>query len=239
MKLQQILSTDFLIRHPVARVLLPLVAAAGVLGAMVLVFLVVPDERVMGAVYRIFYFHVGSALTAYLHIALLLIASIFFLATRKPEWDLLGEASASVGLLFCSIVLVSGMIWGHSAWNVWWRWEPRLVSFLVLWLILFSYTSLRAFSAGDTRQSNFAAVLGILAAVNVPIVMFSVKLLEHSEQLHPQVVAQQGLRDESYVYTLVAATLALMVFSLWLLAVKTSALLLRRQVESCIADRQA
>jgi heme exporter protein C len=157
---------------------------------------------------------------------------VCYLATRIDAWDALAEAAAVVGLLFCSIGLASGMIWGHSAWNVWWRWEPRLVSFLVLWLILLAYVLQRGFSLSHARQKNFAAVLGILSAVNVPIVIFSIKLLDHTEQLHPEVVAKQGLRDASYLYTFALSNVALLMFAIWLLSVTTTNVLLRRRVES-------
>ena len=211
------------------RRILPFLCCALVLLGNFYVFAVVPNERVMGAVQRIFYFHVGAAMGAYLMIAVLFVASICYLNSRSFKWDALGEAAASVGFVFCSIVLASGMIWGHSAWNTWWRWEPRLVSFLVLWLLLFSYTVLRSFTADSSQRRNFAAVLGILAAVNVPIVIFSIKLLDQAQQLHPEVVAQQGLRDESFVVALVICIAAMLAASLWLLKLKfVNSLLIRR-----------
>src|SRR5690606_1916510 len=121
--------------------------------------------------------------------------------TKKHTWDLLAAGSAEIAFVLCSIVLATGMIWGHSAWNTWWRWEPRLVSFLVLWFILFSYVVFRSASSGMHERASYSAVIGILAALNVPIVIFSIKLLDHSEQLHPEVVADQGLGDARYVYT--------------------------------------
>ena len=214
----------------IARQLIPLLATLGGLGAQYLVFYVVPTERVMGDVQRIFYMHVGSAMASYAMIALLFVGSVTFLATRRQAWDFLAESAASVAFLFCSVVLVTGMIWGHSAWNTWWRWEPRLVSFLVLWLILFSYVVLRNATRDLERRGSLASVVGIIAAVNVPIVMYSIKLLDHTQQLHPEVVAKQGLTDSTMIMTLVVAIVALVLFALWLCLLRLASVANRARV---------
>lgn len=211
---------QFLTNSVWTRWVVPVLAFTLVLVANTFVFLIVPSEQVMGAVQRIFYFHVGAATSTYLMIGLLFLGSVCFLTFRTRPWDLLAEAAGGIALLLASIVLVSGSIWGHSAWNTWWRWEPRLVSFLVLWLLLFSYVLLRSFTERSERHGAFSAILGIVVAVNVPIAIFSIKLLSHTEQLHPQVVAQQGLRDERYVYALLISIAAVSLFSLWLLLVR-------------------
>src|SRR5262245_20387252 len=83
------------------------------------IFLVVPNERIMGPVQRIFYFHVGSAIACYCAFGVVLIASMAFLGTRKAVYDIVQQAAGEVAFVFCTIVLLSGMIWGHSAWNTW------------------------------------------------------------------------------------------------------------------------
>ena len=190
---------------------------AGIFASLYCVFRVVPTEAVMGPIQRIFYFHVGAAIASYFVIAGVLFGSALYLSTRNVELDELADSAASVALLLATIVLFSGMIWGHSSWNTWWRWEPRLVSFLVLWLILGSYRILRWFSVGHERERVFAAVMGILSAVNVPIVIYSIRLLSDREQLHPQVVAGGGLRDLPYAgETLALTTVSLIFLSFWL-----------------------
>lgn len=166
-----------------------------------LVFLVVPNERIMGPVQRIFYFHVGAATACYVSIAILFLGSVMYLATSGRKSDTLAHAAAEVALLLCSIVLVSGMIWGKSAWNVWFSWEPRLVSFLLLWLLLLAYNVLRSF-ADSEQVATHSAVIGILSAINVPIVIYSIKLLPTISQLHPQVVEKQGLKDPLFISTM-------------------------------------
>lgn len=209
---------------------LAVVSLLAISGTLFLVFLVVPDERIMGPVQRIFYFHVGSAMATYVAIGLLLMGSVLFLVRRHESWDVLGEAAAAVGFVFASIVLATGMIWGHSAWNVWWRWEPRLISFLVLWMTLLGLVLLRKFAVEHPLQRNYCAIVGILSALNVPIVVYSVKLLAATEQLHPQVVANQGLKDPSYVYTLIGAIIAVSLLAVWMIGVGMQSRIVRTEV---------
>jgi heme exporter protein C len=177
------------------------------------VFMVVPNERIMGAVQRIFYFHVGSALACYAAFAVVLVASVVHLATKSVKADLWSASAGEVGFVFCSIVLATGMIWGHSAWNTWFRWEePRLVTFLVLWLIFLSFTILRNF--GDpAKVSTHASVLGILGSASVPLVYLSIKLLPQSARLHPEVLEQGGVKDSRFVLALVLSIFALLFLS--------------------------
>ena len=163
--------------------------------ALYMVFLGVPNERQMGAVQRIFYFHVGCAVSCYFSMFLVLIGSVAYLATRKRLWDSMSEAAGEVGFVYATIVLLTGMVWGHSAWNTWFRWEPRLVTFLLLWLIFLAFIVLRIF--GDpVRMAAHSAILGILGALMVPAVMLSIRLLPGMTQLHPSLQAKGGLAPE-------------------------------------------
>jgi len=188
--------------------------------ALWLVFMKVPNEQVMGAVQRIFYFHVGAAFGAYLAFGVAFITGVLFLVSKSPFYDSLNEAAGEVGFLLCSIVLLSGMIWAHSAWNTWFRWEPRLVTFLLLWLIFLAFVLLRTY-AGKESSSAQAAILSIIGSSTVPLVWLSVKLLPQASQLHPQVVEQQGLRHPLFVVAFLVTTVALCAFTIWLVALRS------------------
>ena len=166
--------------------------------AQYFIFMVVPNEQIMGAVQRIFYFHVASAFACYAAFFAVFVASVSYLTTRKKNHDIFCVAAGEVGFVLCTIVLITGMIWGHSAWNTWFRWEePRLVTFLVLWLIFLSFTVLRNF--GDpAKTATHGAILGIIGAASVPLVYASIKLLPQSARLHPEVIEHGGLKDPSY-----------------------------------------
>jgi heme exporter protein C len=151
-------------------------ATAGIgLIALALVVLYAPTERVQGIAQRIFYFHVPMAWTAYLAFFVVLVASIGYLWTRDLRWDTVARASVEIGLLFTTLVLITGSLWGKPIWNTWWTWDARLTSTLVLWFIYVAYVMLRAYTPDLERGARFGAVLGILGFLDVPIVHFSVQ----------------------------------------------------------------
>jgi heme exporter protein C len=139
---------------------------------------VAPDDAMQGYVFRIIYYHVPSASVAFLFFAVSLLGSIGFLIWRgsRPEWAQIADAwalaGAEVGVVFCTVVLTTGPLWGRRAWGIWWTWDARLTTTLVLWLIYVSYLLLRRFAAGPQVQT-LAAVLGIFGALDVPIVYMS------------------------------------------------------------------
>jgi len=151
----------------------------GVLTAILLSYalyqalVVAPTEQTMGNVQRIFYYHVPSAWTAFILFFVNFGASIVYLMTRKTAADIVALVTAEVGVVFCTVVLVTGPIWARPVWGIWWTWDMRLTSTLVLWLIYVSYLFLRRFSSGGQTPS-LAAALAVLGALCVPFVYFSI-----------------------------------------------------------------
>jgi heme exporter protein C len=137
-----------------------------------------PLDAAQGEIFRIIFYHVPSASVAFLFFAVSLIGSIAYLAFRRNRdgWAQIADAwalaGAEVGVVFCTVVLLTGPIWGRRAWGIWWTWDARLTTTLVLWLIYVSYLLLRRFAAGPQMQT-YAAVLGIFGALDVPIVYMS------------------------------------------------------------------
>jgi heme exporter protein C len=170
---------------------------------------VAPTERTMGDVQRIFYYHVPSAWTAFCLFFTNLIASIIYLIRKNPKADALAVASAEVGVVFCTIVLVTGPIWARPVWGIWWTWDVRLTTTLVLWLIYVSYLVLRRFS--DSAQTPvLAAVLAIFGALDVPLVYFSIWFFRTQ---HPQpVMGNGGSLDPRMLHVLLINWLAFSCF---------------------------
>ena len=154
-------------------------------------FFFAPEDEFQGAAQRIFYIHVPSAWVAALAFFVVFLGSIMYLVKKDMKWDAYAGASAEVGLMFTTVVLVTGMLWGKSIWGVYWTWEPRLTSVLVLWLLYLAYVAVRAYVPDPTRKARFSAVLGIVAFIDVPIVYLSVKIWR---TLHPDtvIVAEGG-----------------------------------------------
>ena len=124
----------------------------------------------MGAVQRVFYFHVPSAIVTFASVFLLLGASVAYLSTRSSSWDNLSRAATETALLFCTLVLITGPIWAKPAWGVWWTWEAKLTTTLVLWLILAASLMVRGYAENRDQAARLAAILGIFAAVDVPVI---------------------------------------------------------------------
>ncbi len=135
---------------------------------------VAPTEQTMGDVQRIFYYHVPSAWTAFLLFFTNFLASIMYLVKRNEAADAVAAATAEVGVVFCTVVLVTGPIWARPVWGIWWTWDARLTTTLVLWLIYVSYLVLRRYSTGS-QTSLLAAALAIFGFVDVPIVYMSIR----------------------------------------------------------------
>jgi heme exporter protein C len=133
-----------------------------------------PTERTMGDVQRIFYYHVPSAWTAFLLFLINFVASVVYLVRRNEKADILALVSAEVGVVFCTVVIVTGPIWARPVWGIWWAaGDIRLTTTLVLWLIYISYLVLRRFSTSG-QTPVIAAVLAIFGALDVPLVYFSI-----------------------------------------------------------------
>lgn len=161
------------------------------------VFELVDNEVTMGPVQRILYYHVGSAIACYTAVAILLICSIAYVATQADSFNHIAVAANEVGLIFCSINLITGMIWGNTAWNTPFRMEPRLVSSLVLWLILVSILILRKYGEPHKRDQH-AAALSIIGAIMIPIVILSMRLLPQTGQLHPRVAENPNALPQGF-----------------------------------------
>jgi heme exporter protein C len=139
-----------------------------------LALVVAPTEQTMGDVQRIFYYHVPSGWVGMLCFGVNFIASVWYLWKRSARSDALAAASAEVGVVYCAVLLITGPLWARPVWGIWWTWDARLTSTLVLWLIYVSYLVLRRFAAGGQTQV-IAAAFAVFGFADVPLVYFSVR----------------------------------------------------------------
>lgn len=153
------------------------------------IFLRTPIEARMGIVQKIFYFHVPSAYAMYLGAAACFAGSLAYLIRPSDAADALGRAGAEAAVVFGSIVLTTGPLWGAKAWGTFWTWDPRLTTMLLSVLIYVAYLVLRNFAGDGAGERRFAAALGVLGAANLPIIHFSVQKWGGQ---HPIVITGSG-----------------------------------------------
>src|SRR5579883_2467840 len=151
--------------------------------ALYAIFVWAPTERTMGHVQRIFYVHVSLAWLSYLAFFVVFVCSLGYLWRRDERWDALARASAEIGVVFTSLFILSGALWGRPVWGTWWTWDARLTTTAILWFIYVAYLMLRAYVPEVPRAARYAAVLGIVGFVDVPIVHMSVTWWR---ALHPE-----------------------------------------------------
>jgi heme exporter protein C len=137
---------------------------------------IAPDEVTMHAIQRIFYFHVPSWSASFSAFFMAFVASIGFLATRREQWDWLAVSAAEVGVIACTIGLITGPLWAKPVWGVWWTWDARLTTTFILWLLYISYLLLRQLIEEPGRRATLSAVFGIFAFLDVPLVYLSNRL---------------------------------------------------------------
>jgi len=205
-------------------------------GAFALVFLVAsqiiavvtsPPDRDMGDLEKILYVHVPSAWIMSLTFAVVMFYCLRYLWKGRETDDLAAASAAEVGTLFCGLTLLLGMLWGKPAWGVWWAWDARLTSTLVLFLIFVGYLSLRAFVEEHERRAQWSAAVGILGAINVPIVYLSVRWWRtlHQVQSTPSTV------DPMYVLWLRANAFAFLFLMIWFIRQRYAAARMERDAE--------
>ena len=157
-----------------AEVFLGWAALTALAASAVMSLVVAPPDAEQGNVQRLMYVHVPAAWLAYLAFTVVFVASIAYLKTKRTRWDRLAAASAEVGVLFTALTIVLGSLWGKPVWGTWWTWDPRLTTTAILLLIYVGYLAVRRLPDSPARRARWAAVVGIVGFVDVPIVHLSV-----------------------------------------------------------------
>ena len=217
-----------------ARTVLLLLSGVSMVGALYLVFLYAPTDRNLGISQRIFYFHVSMAWVGFLAFFWVLVGSVGYLWKRSQKMDRLAYSSAEIGVVFTTLMLITGVLWAKPAWGVWWTWDPKLTTSLILWLLYVAYLMLRAYSPRGDQGARFAAVLGIIGFVDVPIIYLSVVWWR---TVHPPVVlgpVAEGSLEPSMRMVLMACTVAFTLLFAYLLMDRQA---LRRSEEEVEAVR--
>ena len=199
-------------------------ALAAITGVMMLVdlyliFMVAPTDSVLGHVQRVFYFHVPIAIMSFLAFFIVFIGSLMYLIKRTPKWDAIAHASAEVGVVFVTLALITGIIWARPIWNTWWTWELRLTTTMILWLIYVAYLMVRSYAPSQSKGAIYAAVVGIIGFIDVPIVYYSVVWWR---SIHPSPVvgpfAQADALDGTMAWILLYSFITFVFFFAYMVA---------------------
>lgn len=178
---------------PLALKILDVVSILALLISSYLALFYAPTELVMGAVQRVFYFHIGTAWTALIGFILAAVFSIAYLVSKNLIWDRYQVASIEVSMVFFFITIVLGSIWARPAWNTWWTWDPRLTTAAITELIYIAYFMLRQGIDDPERRARFGAVYALIGGLSAPLTFFAIRLFR---TIHPVVIGGSNAEAE-------------------------------------------
>src|SRR5215831_17126563 len=202
-------------------------------------FYIAPEERTMGLIQRIFYFHVSCAWAGFTAFFLCFIGNLMYVWKRQQKYDWLGVSGGEVGLAFTTVVLITGPIWAHPVWGIWWTWDARLTSTFVLWLLYVSYLLLRTLVEEPDRRALLSSLFGIFAFIDVPLVFGAIRWWRTQ---HPQPVIMGGQGsglDPTMKSVFFFSALAMHVFMAFLLAERYALEKLRSESDFLAREMEA
>lgn len=175
-----------------AFLIIPPVGGANVNGAVLVGNVTV--TQVMLISQKIFFFHMPVALVSFCALALGAFYALRFLMTRSARYDTCSKISLEISLLFVVLTMITGEMWTRFEWGVWWTWEPRLTTYLILMIIVIAYSLLRNSIEDPEKQGVYASVIAIIAFIDVPICFMVTRLIPSS--VHPVVLREGGMTPE-------------------------------------------
>jgi heme exporter protein C len=172
-----------------ARLPLTIVTALLIFAAGYAALFIAPEEKTMRAIQRIFYFHLPSWIAMFSAFSVVFYANVAYLITRNRKWDALGVSGVEVGVICCTIGLMTGPLWARPVWGIWWTWDARLTTTFILWLLYIAYLLLRGLLEDPEKKASLSAIFGIFASLDIPLVYLSNRLWRTQ---HPQPVILGG-----------------------------------------------
>ena len=201
------------------------ISAALMALTLYLIYFWVPTEQNLGVSQRIFYFHVPLGWIGMVSIVVVAVASVMHLFTGKQRWDDLAYSTAELGMIYASLILVTGAIWGKPVWGVWWTWDPKLTTTLVLWFIYVGYLMMRAYGPSGSQGKRFASVIALIGAIDAPIIyMASIwwRTAHPALNIGPAAEESEAIGDSRIYLTLLASVITFTVMYVYLLVERYS-----------------
>jgi len=204
---------------------------AGLVALLLLAFLVAPADDDQGDAVRMIFIHVPVAMLTYVAFSLTAVGSVMWLWKRSIWWDTVAHGSAEVGVMFSGLTLFTGSIWGRPTWNTYWDWgDVRLVTTMILFLIMVGYLAVRSLDGDSASIATRAAVIGIIGAVNMPIVNRSVTWWSSRRTLHQKSSLTDGNLEGLTLFTMMFGLVVFGIIMLWMLIHRFRISWLERQV---------
>ena len=194
-----------------------------------------PIDSVQGVIQKILYVHPPLAYGAYLGFVVAGVGGAIYLWREREDWDRLARAGAEVGIVFCTLMMVTGPIWAKGTWGKWWSWDPRLTVTLLLWFIYLAYAVLRSFGEGGARTARFAAVYGIVGVLLIPLNYYVIEIFDN-RSIHPDNIERGSLGDGMGLPFLMGNVAMLTAFA-WFLLLRFEVETLRGRVALAV-DRE-
>ena len=191
------------------------VVIVGFVALFLLGFFAAPEDDLMQDSVRMIFVHVPAAILTYVSFVMTAIGSVMWLWKRSVWWDIVAHASAEIGVIFCGLTLVTGSIWGRPTWNTYWEWgDVRLVTTLILFVMMIGYLAVRSSGGDDAAVATRAAIVGLIAAVNLPIVNRSVEWWA-DRTLHQQSSITDGKLEDMTLFAMVLGIAVYGTFFVW------------------------
>ena len=213
-----------------------------VAAGLYLAFNYAPTEAKMGSIQRIFYFHLGADMVGLSAIIVAAVASALYLKSGALKWDRIAASSMELGFVFGAIALATGMIWARPIWGTWWTWDPRLTTFLILWLFYIAYLMLRASARDDPGIARLAAVFTFVGVADVPFVIIAPRIWKG---ISPVLLGSNEVQEFTFnmtpemVQTLIVSVSAVLLLYVYLLAQRVRLEELRAEVDAMHAEDYA
>lgn len=214
--------------------LLGLLAGLAIAGTQYFIWLYAPVEQTLGLVQKVFYFHLPLAWWSMISFFAVFVCGIMYLLKKDLFWDHAAGAAAEIGVLLSGLALITGSIWARKSWNVWWTWDPRLSTTLVMWFVYAAYLIARSMDMNARKRATLCAALGIIAFLDVPLVFYSARLWR---SIHPAVFQAKGggLEPEMKV-TVVVCVAAWALIWAWMYLTRLGQLRLAAAVDAAARD---
>ena len=216
----------------------------GVVTMVLLGFFVAPEDDLMADSVRMIFVHVPSAILTYVGFSVTAVGSVMWLWKRSVWWDIVAHSSAEIGVVFCGLTLITGSIWGRPTWNTYWEWgDVRLVTTLILFVMMIGYLAVRSMGGDESAVATRAAVVGVIAAINIPIINRSVEWWA-DRTLHQQSSITDGKLEDWTLFTMFLGIVVWGVFYTWAMTHRFRIAWLERELrdgdlDEAIAARRA